>query len=89
MTETVTAFLEGEIVARGDRGDVTRAIENGFAAADHAAIRVFDDATGKVTDLDLWDAAAAAARPRGRPKLGVQAREVTLLPRHWEWLGKN
>ncbi len=23
----------------------------------------------------------------GRPKLGVKAREVTLLPRHWEWLG--
>lgn len=27
-----------------------------------------------------------AVRPRGRPKLGVVAREVTLLPRHWEWL---
>ena len=26
------------------------------------------------------------ARPRGRPKLGVVAREVTLLPRHWDWL---
>jgi hypothetical protein len=25
-------------------------------------------------------------RPRGRPRLGVTAREVTLLPRHWEWL---
>ena len=23
----------------------------------------------------------------GRPRLGVVAREVTLLPRHWEWLG--
>src|ERR1700754_228639 len=27
-----------------------------------------------------------AVRGRGRPKLGVVAREVTLLPRHWEWL---
>ncbi len=28
-----------------------------------------------------------AAKPgRGRPKLGVTAREVTLLPRHWDWL---
>ncbi|UXY13626.1 DUF2239 family protein [Chitiniphilus purpureus] len=26
------------------------------------------------------------ARGRGRPRLGVIAREVTLLPRHWEWL---
>ncbi len=25
-------------------------------------------------------------RGRGRPKLGVVAGEVTLLPRHWEWL---
>jgi hypothetical protein len=29
---------------------------------------------------------AAEPRGRGRPKLGVVAREVTLLPRHWEWL---
>ncbi|HZZ10507.1 MAG TPA: DUF2239 family protein [Paraburkholderia sp.] len=32
-------------------------------------------------------AEANAPRGRGRPKLGVVAREVTLLPRHWEWLG--
>lgn len=31
--------------------------------------------------------APAEPRGRGRPKLGVVAREVTLLPRHWEWLG--
>lgn len=29
---------------------------------------------------------AGPAQGRGRPKLGVVAREVTLLPRHWEWL---
>src|SRR3546814_490284 len=29
---------------------------------------------------------AEAPRGRGRPKLGVTAREVTLLPRHWDWL---
>jgi hypothetical protein len=28
-------------------------------------------------------------RGRGRPKLGVVAREVTLLPRHWEWLNSQ
>jgi hypothetical protein len=31
--------------------------------------------------------AAAEPRGRGRPKLGVVAREITLLPRHWDWLG--
>ena len=30
---------------------------------------------------------ATEPRGRGRPRLGVIAREVTLLPRHWEWLG--
>ena len=32
------------------------------------------------------EAPPAEPRGRGRPKLGVVAREVTLLPRHWEWL---
>lgn len=32
---------------------------------------------------------AAGARTPGRPKLGVVAREVTLLPRHWEWLNEQ
>ena len=29
------------------------------------------------------------ARRPGRPKLGVVAREVTLLPRHWAWLASQ
>jgi hypothetical protein len=33
------------------------------------------------------ESAAPGPRGRGRPRLGVVAREVTLLPRHWEWLG--
>ncbi|HKT71912.1 MAG TPA: DUF2239 family protein [Steroidobacteraceae bacterium] len=32
------------------------------------------------------DARISEPRGRGRPRLGVVAREVTLLPRHWEWL---
>ena len=32
------------------------------------------------------DAQPTEPRGRGRPRLGVVAREVTLLPRHWEWL---
>jgi uncharacterized protein len=41
-------------------------------------------------------AAASPASPEkelprgpGRPKLGVVAREVTLLPRHWDWLNSQ
>ena len=33
--------------------------------------------------------ASLTPRGRGRPKLGVVAREVTLLPRHWDWLAKQ
>lgn len=32
------------------------------------------------------EAEPVQARSPGRPKLGVTAREVTLLPRHWDWL---
>lgn len=30
-----------------------------------------------------------ARRAPGRPRLGVVAREVTLLPRHWDWLASQ
>ena len=33
-------------------------------------------------------APARSARPRP-PKLGVVPREVTLLPRHWDWLAAH
>ncbi len=55
----------------------------------------FDDQTGRQVDFDLRGtldevleryAPAPARSGRGRPKLGVVAREVTLLPRHWDWL---
>jgi hypothetical protein len=35
------------------------------------------------------DAAPSGPRGPGRPKLGVVAREVTLLPRHWQWLAQQ
>lgn len=54
---------------------------------------MFDDQTGQQLDVD---SRAVESRPpqdaepqfrgRGRPRLGVVAREVTLLPSHWDWL---
>jgi hypothetical protein len=38
---------------------------------------------------EIPSAEQAAPRGPGRPKLGVIAREVTLLPRHWEWLAQQ
>ncbi|MFB9266163.1 DUF2239 family protein [Bradyrhizobium erythrophlei] len=52
-----------------------------------------DDALARLpkADAPVADEAPAAAAPRGpgRPRLGVVAREVTLLPRHWDWLAQQ
>ena len=49
---------------------------------------VFEDNTGRQVDLDIR-ATVEEVRGRGRPRLGVVAREVTLLPRHWDWLNSQ
>ena len=47
---------------------------------------IFDRETGRVVDIDpRFPPRDEGPRP-GRPKLGVVPREVTLLPRHWDWL---
>ena len=35
------------------------------------------------------ESAISAARGRGRPSQGVVGKEVTLLPRHWDWLASQ
>lgn len=91
---TATAFAEMAVLARGPLVEVALAVK----AAGDGGVLVFDDASGAPVDLDLrgteaeirqrLQGAQAEDRPRGRgrPKLGVVPREVTLLPRHWEWL---
>lgn len=52
-------------------------------------------ATGKIAQDEIADQFASGeptpptSRSPGRPKLGVVAREITLLPRHWEWLARQ
>ena len=96
-----TAFDLGRRIAYGPYLRVALALKAYDRAHPDASVLVFDDATGKQIDFDLRGSdaeisvrlqkrfpAAEADTPRapGRPKLGVVAREVTLLPRHWEWL---
>jgi uncharacterized protein len=47
---------------------------------------IFDQETGRVVDIDPRHPPSDDTVRPGRPKLGVVAREVTLLPRHWDWL---
>lgn len=89
MTGPCTAFLENKRIAHGTRGELAAALRGR-----EAGVLVFDDATGRVVDLDWRQttepaAQAAPPRKRGRPKLGVVPREVTLLPRHWDWLNQQ
>ncbi|MEE4454771.1 DUF2239 family protein [Novosphingobium resinovorum] len=84
---SVTVFYKDDVIARGQPGGFTQALRD-FGRdlgplARSSDLLAFDDDTGRQVDLDL---AEPAPRPRGRPSLGVEAREVTLLPRHWEWL---
>jgi hypothetical protein len=45
--------------------------------------------TGIASTIENVTPELPANRGPGRPKLGVVAREITLLPRHWEWLAQQ
>src|SRR2546423_7262404 len=47
---------------------------------------IFDQETGRVVDVDRRFPPKDDGPRLGRPRLGVTPREVTLLPRHWDWL---
>jgi hypothetical protein len=95
-TQTCTAFEDFQIIARGTFREVRTEIQKLRAQRTLGTVLVFDDDTGETFDLEFdrdpvsevspsLQSAPKPARP-GRPRLGVIAREVTLLPRHWEWL---
>jgi hypothetical protein len=83
----VSVFLKDEMIARGTPEEVAPTMRELPALARSSDLLVFDDETGRQVDLDLR--AAPAPRTRGRPALGVEAKEITLLPRHWEWLAQQ
>nr|WP_166181034.1 DUF2239 family protein [Altererythrobacter segetis] len=83
---TITVFLKNEVLARGRPDEVAPAMRALEPLARSSDLLAFDDESGRQLDLDLRAEAAPAPRPRGRPALGVEAKEVTLLPRHWQWL---
>jgi uncharacterized protein len=85
MTDEIfTAFRGPHRLAQGTRAALSA--ELAPLGPHPEGLLVFSDRTGRQTDLDLT---GLDARPRGRPKLGVKAREVTLLPRHWDWLARQ
>lgn len=121
-----TVFDGARRIFSGPLHEAAAAVRHAQLDGAAGPLLVFDDATGRVLDVDtrgtaeevaarysparqadagadgfvvenepaapganVGSAAGAeepAPRRRGRPSLGVVAREVTLLPRHWEWL---
>jgi uncharacterized protein len=94
LTATCTAFVGLRQLASGPPLHVALAVKAVLGRNAGHSVLVFDDATGGLIDFDLRgtpaEIAARIEQPKpkgpGRPKLGVVAREVTLLPRHWDWL---
>jgi hypothetical protein len=66
-----------------------RTQQNGSALFNVRALRASAPSNSRGVSVIASSGHVRAQSPhctRGRPKLGVVAREVTLLPRHWEWL---
>ena len=96
-----TAFAGTRRVASGSLVEVALQTQAQGLDPGREPVLIFDDVTGEQVDVD-WSGTADEVRTRlvpdqepepargpGRPKLGVVAREVTLLPRHWAWLAEQ
>lgn len=96
-----TAFQGLQRVSGGTAEEIAGFLRRHPRRHPQGAVLVFDDATGTQIDLDIRAEASEKTKPidplqtdsptgeprgRGRPRLGVVAREVTLLQRHWDWL---
>ena len=100
-TKRYMAFQNNRCVAYGALRDVALELID-VTSRSPDLVLLFEADTGKALDIDLrgepeqvlarlpTDAPPVPEkRGRGRPKLGVVAKEVTLLPRHWEWLAEQ
>ena len=95
------AFFAGKRIAEGSETEITAqlaalsvtALADPSAATDPTQALVFDLTTGEQIELPAAPTPTSAeptAPPRpGRPRLGVVAREITLLPHDWQWLSQQ
>ena len=98
---TYTAFAGWRRVARGTLAEMLRGAKTySDAKTEHGgkeeeSLLIFEDQTGKQVDFDMRgsvEEVIARVTPKsgpGRPKLGVTSREISLLPRHWQWLERQ
>ena len=87
------AFEGARRIATGPLPEVALKVKRAIERGGRGPVLIFDAETSDRIDLDVRgtdaDVLSRLEPPRrapGRPRLGVIAREVTLLPRHWDWL---
>jgi hypothetical protein len=94
--KSYTAFVEERLLGAGVLEELLPKLKARFDRDRGTMFLIFDDETGEQVDFDLRGTLAdvlarhgqgAPQTGPGRPRLGVVSREVTLLPRHWDWLG--
>ena len=99
-TTACIAFEGSRQIAMGPLSYVAAMLKQAAERGGTEPVLVWDAETARPVELDLRGTVAEvleripageaapdeAKRGPGRPKLGVVAREVTLLPRQWEWL---
>jgi hypothetical protein len=92
---TYSAFAGHRLISTGALPGVLSETKEFLDRKERAPLVIFEDESGRVVDFDfrgtleqvLARALPPGGAPRpGRPRLGVVGREVSLLPRHWEWL---
>lgn len=82
----VVATLHARREAHGDEGLLVFDDRTG-GAVDFDLRGSAADAQAVLPHHPLWPATPPPEkRGRGRPRLGVVSREVSLLPRHWSWI---
>ncbi|WP_337176040.1 DUF2239 family protein [Paludisphaera sp.] len=95
---TYTAFAGEHLVGTGGLRAMLGKVKAYLDDGGEDRVLIFEDQTGRQVDFDFRGTPqevldrADPGGPRtgpGRPKLGVVAREITLLPRHWEWLERQ
>lgn len=103
-TACYSAFDHHRLIASGPLLEVIRAAKQALKSGVSEPLLIFDDASSSPIDIDFRgsidevlarqsavgrESLPPANRGPGRPKLGVVSREVTLLPRHWDWLAEQ
>lgn len=104
-TPGIYSVFEGTTrLFRGTFQEVVLKVKERLGRADHSSLLIFSDDTGKTMDfnfqgsvkdvlkrLEIYVSPQESAPPfgPGRPRLGVISREISLLPRHWEWLASQ